>query len=223
VTDLTEKSHSSCPKPTEDGAGLQSVFCTQACLFPTLHPMLLSWIFLLSTGPVCRAWMTSPCPIASWPSSGHQRQRDCRTKTPSSRTMTSSASAFECIVIDDRGDDPASPCFPPIPFRDEASFVLAGGELPSTSSGSPPQTMPIRQSLSSPHPLLSPPRRIPNPYGWMRDDSRTNATVLDHLRAENEYGERMISHLADLREELYREVSATSVFIWIFSCHSRQC
>lgn len=181
--------------------------------------MLLSWIFLLSTGPVCRAWMTSPRPIASWPSSGHQRQRDCRTKTPSSRTMTSSASAFECVVIDDRGDDPASPCFPPIPFRDEASFVLAGGELPSTSSsssdgpGSPTQTMPIRQSLSSPHPLLSPPRRIPNPYGWMRDDSRTNATVLDHLRAENEYGDRMISHLADLREELYREVRTKCVFI----------
>ena len=179
--------------------------------------MLLSWIFLLSTSPVCRAWMTSPRPIASWPSSGsgHHQQRDCRTRTPSSRPTTSSASAFEGVAIDDHEDD-ASPCFPPIPFRDEASFVLAG-ELPSTSSSSdgpvsPPQTMPMRQSLSSPHPLLSPPRRIPNPYGWMRDDSRTNATVLDHLRAENEYGERMISHLADLREELYREVS-TSVFI----------
>jgi oligopeptidase B len=73
--------------------------------------------------------------------------------------------------------------------------------------------MPIpRQSPPSPHPLLPSPRKIPDPYGWMRDDSRTDATVLDHLRAENEYAERTTSHLADLRGELYREVSARAFF-----------
>ena len=82
---------------------------------------------------------------------------------------------------------------PPVPFRDETSFILAG-ELPADTSAeeedgasSPP---PLRQSISSTNSLLSPPRKIPNPYGWMRDDTRTNQTVLDHLHAENEYGKK---------------------------------
>jgi oligopeptidase B len=41
----------------------------------------------------------------------------------------------------------------------------------------------------------------------MRDESRTNETVLNHLHAENDYCERMMSHLKELREELYHEVS----------------
>ena len=39
----------------------------------------------------------------------------------------------------------------------------------------------------------------------MRDDTRTNETVLNHLHAENAYGEQITSHLADLRETLYQE------------------
>ena len=39
----------------------------------------------------------------------------------------------------------------------------------------------------------------------MRDDTRTNETVLNHLHAENAYGEQITSHLADLREKLYQE------------------
>ena len=94
---------------------------------------------------------------------------------------------------------------PPVPFRDENSFVFAG-DLPNEANGdvddSPP---PLRQSKFSNNPLLSPPRPIPNPYGWMRDDSRTNTTVLTHLREENEYTRRMTQHLDDLTEELYEE------------------
>ena len=96
---------------------------------------------------------------------------------------------------------------PPIAYRDETDFVLAG-ELPfSTEDDDATPTTLLRQSPSSPHPLLSPPRRIPNPYGWMRDDTRTNTTILDHLHAENEYGQQTTSQLADLREKLYQEVS----------------
>lgn len=96
---------------------------------------------------------------------------------------------------------------PPVPFRDENAFILAG-ELPveeaqpQDDDASPP---PIRQSKLSNNPLLSQPRRVPNPYGWMRDDSRTNATVLNHLREENEYTRLMTQHLDGLAEELYEE------------------
>ncbi|KAL7543122.1 hypothetical protein ACHAXR_012546 [Thalassiosira sp. AJA248-18] len=106
-------------------------------------------------------------------------------------------------------DDNTAPT-PPIPFRDETSFLLAGEELlPSTTSKTEDDTTItsplLRQSISSPHPLLSPPRQIPNPYGWMRDESRTNTTVLDHLHAENEYGQQVTAHLDGLREDLYQE------------------
>eukprot|EP00585_Thalassiosira_rotula_P011226 CAMPEP_0196159548 /NCGR_PEP_ID=MMETSP0910-20130528/46377_1 /TAXON_ID=49265 /ORGANISM="Thalassiosira rotula, Strain GSO102" /LENGTH=895 /DNA_ID=CAMNT_0041424469 /DNA_START=409 /DNA_END=3097 /DNA_ORIENTATION=+ len=102
-------------------------------------------------------------------------------------------------------DTAASVITPPIPYRDETSFLLAG-EVPSDDDGT--KSAPIRQSASSPHPLLSPPRSIPNPYGWMRDESRTNTTVLNHLHAENEYGKRVTHHLEDLRGELYQEFLA---------------
>lgn len=99
-------------------------------------------------------------------------------------------------------NDPIVPT-PPVPFRDENDFVLAG-ELPDEAlhSTSPPL---IRQSKSSTNPLLSPARKIPNPYGWMRDDSRKNTTVLDYLREENEYTRVMTKHLEGLQEELYNE------------------
>ena len=94
---------------------------------------------------------------------------------------------------------------PPEPFRNETSFVLAGDV--SAEDG---KSAPIRQSASSPYPLLSPPKKIPNPYGWMRDDTRTNETVLNHLHAENEYGEQMTSHLKELREEIYEEILSST-------------
>ena len=96
---------------------------------------------------------------------------------------------------------------PPIPFRDESAFVLAGELLPSTEDDDNTSPPPIRQSSSSTNRLLNPPRPIPSPYHWMRDESRSNETVLNHLHAENEYGQRMTSHLEGLREELYQEVS----------------
>ncbi|KAL7520807.1 hypothetical protein ACHAWX_005510 [Stephanocyclus meneghinianus] len=84
----------------------------------------------------------------------------------------------------------------PIAFRNESSFVLAG------DIGT---NIPLRQSPSSPHALLSPPRCIPDPYAWMRDESRADPKVLSHLHAESEYTRRMTRHLDSLRDELYRE------------------
>ncbi|KAL3800319.1 hypothetical protein HJC23_003615 [Cyclotella cryptica] len=88
---------------------------------------------------------------------------------------------------------------PPVAFRNESSFLLAG-DLGIHTHGPP------RQSPSSPHPLLSPPRSIPDPYAWLRDDARTNTTVLSHLHAENEYTRLMTQHLHSIRETLYQEL-----------------
>ena len=53
--------------------------------------------------------------------------------------------------------------------------------------------------------LLDPPRAVPDPYGWMRDEARTNEEVLNHLKAENGYTELLTSHLGGLRETIYNE------------------
>jgi oligopeptidase B len=45
-----------------------------------------------------------------------------------------------------------------------------------------------------------------DPYFWLRDDSRSSAEVLEHLRAENSYIEAMLAPHATLMEELYQEI-----------------
>ncbi|KAL3777217.1 hypothetical protein ACHAW5_007650 [Stephanodiscus triporus] len=52
---------------------------------------------------------------------------------------------------------------------------------------------------------MDPPLPVPDPYGWMRDDGRTDGGILAHLEAENEYSKTMTSHLVGLQDELYRE------------------
>ncbi|KAL9183871.1 hypothetical protein ACHAXT_004727 [Thalassiosira profunda] len=141
-----------------------------------MPPSLQLWL-VLSTSWVGSAWVA--------PRSMRLRQRRSHQLHEASR----------------RGGDADAPPTPPVPYRDEDSFVLAG-ELPIPEDGGAP---PLRQSKSSPHALLSPPREIPDPYGWMRDDTRTNTTILDHLHAENEYGKKITSHLKELRGELYEE------------------
>lgn len=92
----------------------------------------------------------------------------------------------------------AMTALPPKPRREESRGVLAG------IAASPSD--PIRQSKDSTEKLLSPPRGIPDPYGWMRDESRTNTEVLEHLKSENEYTTAVTSHLSPLREDLYEEM-----------------
>ena len=110
--------------------------------------------------------------------------------------------------------DTMSPPTPPIAKREEDRVVYAGILPPSkqdeTSSSSSSNNNKgkdlIRQSESSTNKLLDPPRPIPDPYGWIRDESRTNEDVLNLLKAENAYTEQITNHLAGLRETLYGEM-----------------
>ena len=83
---------------------------------------------------------------------------------------------------------------PPVARREEDRVVLAG-------VGPPP-----RQSESSTNKLLDPPVAVSDPYGWLRDESRTNDRVLQHLKEENAYTEALTSHLEPLRNKLYKEM-----------------
>lgn len=99
---------------------------------------------------------------------------------------------------------------PPIAKREEDRVVYAG-VLPSQSESNadgqtPEKKQLIRQSESSTNKLLDPPRIIPDPYGWLRDEKRENVEVLDHLKAENAYTEQITSHLSSLRKKLYEEM-----------------
>lgn len=88
----------------------------------------------------------------------------------------------------------------PPPARREEDRVIYAGVAPSGW----PKDVP-RQSEYSQHKLLDPAKPVPDPYGWMRDDSRTNQEVLDHLKAENEHSEKLTGHLEGLRKTLYDE------------------
>ena len=88
---------------------------------------------------------------------------------------------------------------PPPARREEDRVVVAGVAPPDW-----PKDVP-RQSDYSPHQLL-PSTGVPDPYGWMRDDARTNQEVLDHLKAENAFAEQLTQHLEPLRKTLYQEM-----------------
>lgn len=188
----------------------------------SMPPTLWSSILLSASvgGPACRAWMMTIPP--------HNHPR--RSIRPSHGASTTAGHPRRRGVarLYDRPRDVVEGVTPPMPFRDESSYVVAGpmdqtsassssssmmvddGSISSSTTKKTTSTtttnMPLRQSPSSSNPLLSSPRYVPDPYGWMRDDTRSNVTVLNHLRTENEYTEIMTSHLVDLREDLYREV-----------------
>lgn len=48
-------------------------------------------------------------------------------------------------------------------------------------------------------------------YGWMRDDSRQNETVLNYLRQENDYTEKLAAQWQPLQTQVYQEMQAHQV------------
>ncbi|RHY23556.1 hypothetical protein DYB32_009144 [Aphanomyces invadans] len=47
---------------------------------------------------------------------------------------------------------------------------------------------------------------LEDPYYYVRDDSRTNEEILDHLRAENAFTKAALSHLEKPQDDLYKEL-----------------
>ena len=94
---------------------------------------------------------------------------------------------------------------PPVARREEDRTVLAG-KLPDDH---PLKSKLTRQSETSQNPLLDPPKHIPDPYGWLRNEDRKDEEVLSHLKAENAYTEQMTYHLESLRGKLYDEMIAS--------------
>lgn len=102
---------------------------------------------------------------------------------------------------------------PPPPEAEEEDVEKKAGEAPDdfgdsddSDSDDDDDGPPPRQSSGSTHPLLDPPRSVPDPYGWMRDDDRTDPEVLDWLRSENAYTEAVTKRLSGLRSKLYDEM-----------------
>lgn len=89
---------------------------------------------------------------------------------------------------------------PPVARREEDRVVYAGVAPPGRNMDI------LRQPEYSKEKLMDPPVPVPDPYGWLRDDSRTNEEILNHLRAENEYSEKLTEHLEGLRKTLYDEM-----------------
>jgi oligopeptidase B len=89
---------------------------------------------------------------------------------------------------------------PPMAFREEDRIVQLGVAPPDWDPDLP------RQSQESTSSLLDPPVRLPDPYGWLRDDDRENSMVLDYLYAENNYTSQRLNHLTPLADELSKEL-----------------
>ena len=63
-------------------------------------------------------------------------------------------------------------------------------------------------AAQKPHIVRSPNGDRPDPYYWLRDDTRSNPEVLAHLSAETRYAEAMLAHTKPAQEQLYAEMLA---------------
>ena len=81
--------------------------------------------------------------------------------------------------------------------REEDRVVYAGIGL---TNGNLP-----RQAQDSKEVLMDPPLSVKDPYGWMRDDSRTNQEVIQYIDEENKYTQQCTQSLKDLQQKLQQE------------------
>jgi oligopeptidase B len=89
---------------------------------------------------------------------------------------------------------------PPVARRDPNQVVWAGVAPPGWNLEVP------RQSETSTEPLMDPPVAVPDPYGWMRDETREDKEVLGYLQQENDYTQAWTQHLEPVRESIYNEL-----------------
>lgn len=76
------------------------------------------------------------------------------------------------------------------PIAERRPHLVTFGSVEGEQRGARPMASPIQRE---------------DPWFWLRDDTRKNEEVLNHLRVENSHTEREMSHLQELREALYRE------------------
>lgn len=118
---------------------------THAAANMMIKPLLLLVAIVYTSFPFyCRAWLAVP-PL--------------QTRHLTKPQVWGARSSFD--KEEDASLESSSPT-PPIPFRDETSFVLAGELLPPADNDNNGDGTPIRQSASSTNPLLSPPRQGKN-------------------------------------------------------------
>ena len=92
---------------------------------------------------------------------------------------------------------------PPKIRRDNDRFIYVG--VPNHDDENDERVP--RQSETSMNALLDPPIAVPDPYGWMRDETRSNPEVLQHLETENNYTLlQIMQHLKPLETTLYEEM-----------------
>ena len=56
--------------------------------------------------------------------------------------------------------------------------------------------------------LIDPPIELNDDYFWMRDDSRKDKNVIEHLNKENTYTEHIMDDTKDLRDKLFNEIKS---------------
>jgi oligopeptidase B len=91
---------------------------------------------------------------------------------------------------------------PPLARREEGRVVYAGAPPPRWDNAIP------RQSGDSEHPLMDPPIAVEDPYGWMRDESRSDPEVLRHLEDNNQYTRYQTRRLQKTKDALYNEMKS---------------
>ncbi len=67
-------------------------------------------------------------------------------------------------------------------------------------------TAPVARKI--PHPMTAHGQTRVDNYYWMRDDSRSDTEVLDHLAAENRYSDAVLAPLMPLRDTIFTEMVA---------------
>lgn len=83
-------------------------------------------------------------------------------------------------------------------------FLLASCQSVNDNAASPSARPPVAERID--HAVDSPNGQRNDPYYWLRDDTRTDARVLDYLRAENAWFDQHMQRLAPLTEALYSEI-----------------
>jgi len=130
------------------------------------------------------------------------------SKNPIHRSFLSSSLSATMNSNDNNNIPKSVTKTPPMAKRDSTLYVPAGKLDPQVHThlfGEKEKKQPLLRQSNPQNPLLDPAIHIPDPYGWMRDESRTNTDILNHLEDENTYTKACTEHLQSLQKELYDE------------------